>query len=124
MAKVHPAVSGILGRCVDCGTGKLYSGYMKVAPRCAVCGCDFSHAANEDAPVTGIIILIGAIGMAGVIFSVVATNLPAWAILAIWFSIVTVLSIGILPPLKGALIGMQHHHRAARHIANPSEEER
>lgn len=123
MPKMHPAVSGILGRCVDCGTGKLYSGYLKLAPRCTVCGCDFEKASAEDAPVTGILVLVGGIGMAGVIFSVVATSLPTWAILAIWFAVVIVLSVAILPPLKGALIGMQHHYKAAQHIAKTLEEE-
>lgn len=112
MSKIHPAVSGTFGRCVECGSGKLYSGYLKVAPRCNACGYDLEHAGADDAPVTGILVLVGGIGMAGVIYSVVDTSLPAWAIVAIWCAIVIVLSIAILPPLKGALIGMQHHYRA------------
>lgn len=119
MPREHPALSGALGRCVECGSGKLYSGYLKVSKRCNACGFDLETAGAGDAPVTSALVLVGAIGMAGVIYSVTNSNLPAWAIVVIWSAVVIILSLAILPPLKGALIGLQHHVMAGEHAARP-----
>ena len=36
--------AGIAGRCPACHHGKLYSGYLAVAPKCNVCGLDYAFA--------------------------------------------------------------------------------
>jgi uncharacterized protein (DUF983 family) len=41
---------GIRGRCPRCGEGKLFAGFLKLAPRCNVCGLDYSFADPADGP--------------------------------------------------------------------------
>ncbi|MGZ3686677.1 MAG: DUF983 domain-containing protein [Bdellovibrionota bacterium] len=31
----------LLARCPSCHRGKMFSGVLRIRPRCAVCGCDF-----------------------------------------------------------------------------------
>ncbi|TIW05242.1 MAG: DUF983 domain-containing protein, partial [Mesorhizobium sp.] len=35
---------GIRGRCPRCGEGHLFDGFLKLAPKCEVCGLDYSFA--------------------------------------------------------------------------------
>jgi uncharacterized protein (DUF983 family) len=37
-------------KCPRCGQGKLFDGFLKLAPRCNVCGLDFSFADTADGP--------------------------------------------------------------------------
>ena len=52
-------VSGIAGRCPTCGRGKLFSGYLKLAPRCNVCGLDYGFADSGDGPAVFVILVSG-----------------------------------------------------------------
>ena len=35
-------LTGIRGRCPQCQQGHLFDGFLKLAPRCEVCGLDYS----------------------------------------------------------------------------------
>ena len=41
---------GFAGRCPNCGKGKLFRAYLKVADRCDHCGEDLHHQRADDAP--------------------------------------------------------------------------
>ena len=43
-----PIISGLTCRCPRCGKGKLFSGFLKMAPSCEACGLDFSFADPAD----------------------------------------------------------------------------
>ena len=50
---------GFFGRCPNCGQGKLFRAFLKVADKCAVCGEDFSHHRADDAPAYFNIVIVG-----------------------------------------------------------------
>ena len=52
--------AGLAGRCPACGRGKLFSGYLALAPRCDVCGLDYSFAEAGDGPAVFVILFTGA----------------------------------------------------------------
>lgn len=41
---------GLKGACPRCGKGKLFAGWLKLAPKCKVCGLDYSFADPADGP--------------------------------------------------------------------------
>ena len=45
-----PMVSGLRCCCPRCGEGKLFSGFLKLAPACDVCGLDYGFADPADGP--------------------------------------------------------------------------
>ena len=49
-APISPLTTGLAGRCPRCGDGKLFSGFLTVAPRCDVCGLDYAFADSGDGP--------------------------------------------------------------------------
>ena len=56
---VEPIAAGLKGRCPRCGEGRLFSGFLTVAPRCSNCGLDYSFADAGDGPAVFVILIIG-----------------------------------------------------------------
>ena len=54
IAPTRPFMTGLLRglrhRCPNCGEGKLYRGYLKIAPACDACGHDLSAYRADDGP--------------------------------------------------------------------------
>ena len=58
------AMRGIACKCPRCGKGKLYAGFLTLAPRCESCGLDYAFIDAGDGPAIFIIMLAGAIVVA------------------------------------------------------------
>ena len=98
---------GALCRCPACGRGRMFRAYLKVADACGVCGEELRHQRADDAPPYVVIFIVGHI-IVGLILSVeVAYQPPVWLHMALWLPLTVILSLVLLPPVKGALIGLQ-----------------
>jgi len=100
------------GRCPRCGEGRLFAGFLSIAPRCSVCGLDFAFADSGDGPAVFVIMIVGfiVVGLALVVEFKIGP--PFWVHALLWVPLVLVLAIGLLRPLKGFLIAQQFKHRA------------
>ena len=108
----QPVPVGLRGRCPRCGEGRLFDGFLKLPPRCAACGLDFSFADSADGPAVFAILIVGFIVAGGALVTEIAYSPPIWAQFALWMPLVLVLSLGAMRPLKGVLIALQYHHKA------------
>lgn len=98
---------GFLGRCPQCGEGKLFRSFAKTVDDCAVCGVHIDHHRADDLPAYLVIFVVGHI-VVGAFMSVEAmVDMTAWQHMAIWVPITVVMSIALLQPLKGAIVGLQ-----------------
>ena len=104
--------TGIAGRCPRCGDGKVFSGYLSVAPRCGVCGLDLDFADSADGPAVFIILFVGFVVVAMAAVVELAFQPPYWVHLVIWIPLILILSLGLLRPLKGLMIVQQYRRRA------------
>ena len=68
-AGVNPLLAGLRCRCPNCGEGPLFDGYLRVTPRCEACGQDLSRADSGDGPVVFILLIVGAIGCGGLLYT-------------------------------------------------------
>ena len=102
----------VLGRCPRCGKGKLFHGFLGVAKACSVCGLDYSGFEAGDGPAVFVILIVGAIVAGGALITEVAFHPPYWVHAVIWGPAILILSLGLLRPLKAALIVQQYRHRA------------
>lgn len=107
-----PITTGLRGRCPRCGEGRLFHGFLKVPPRCAACGLDFSFADSADGPAVFAILIVGCIIAGAALLTEVAYSPPIWLHFVLWMPLVLILSLGIMRPLKGVLITLQYHHKA------------
>lgn len=98
---------GAVCRCPKCGEGRMFRAYLKVVDACDVCGEELHHQRADDAP-PYIVIFVVAHVVVGALLSVeMAYSPPVWVHLAIWLPLTIVMSLAMLPPVKGALVGLQ-----------------
>ncbi|TIT55557.1 MAG: DUF983 domain-containing protein [Mesorhizobium sp.] len=95
---------GLVGRCPNCGQGKLYRTYLKQVERCAVCGEHFGDIESDDAA-PWFTILIAGVFAAPLYFLFQGLLLSYFAVTMVLISLIIVaLILLLLPRIKGALI--------------------
>src|SRR6476619_738827 len=105
-------VSGILGRCPACGSGKMFSGYLTLAPRCKMCGLDYNFADSGDGPAVFVILVTGFIVVGAALIVEVLYSPPYWVHALAWGSLSIILPLVLLRSFKGVLIALQFKHKA------------
>ena len=98
---------GALWRCPHCGKGRLYGRYLKVVDSCSVCGEELHHHRADDAPPYFTILIVGHLLLALAIGVESEFAPPIWVHIALWLPLTLVLSLTLLPTIKGAVVGMQ-----------------
>lgn len=103
-----PAIKrGLLGKCPNCGEGKLFASFVKTVDRCAVCGEEIFHHRADDLPAYLVVVIVGHI-VVGTFMAVEATtSLSTWQHLAIWVPLTIISALALLRPVKGGVVGMQ-----------------
>jgi uncharacterized protein (DUF983 family) len=98
---------GLSLRCPACGKGRLFRRYLKVADHCPSCSEALHHHRADDAPPYFTIAIVGHI-VVGLLLAVeIAYRPPLWLHAAIWLPLTVILALLLLPPIKGALVGLQ-----------------
>jgi uncharacterized protein (DUF983 family) len=104
--------AALLGLCPRCGRGRLFDGYLHLAPKCASCGLDFGHLDAGDGPAVFVILIVGGIVAAGALFVEFTFHPPYWVHVVLWLPLVLVLSLSLLRVLKSLLLILQFRHQA------------
>lgn len=98
---------GLRGKCPNCGTGNLFRKYLKVADTCGHCGEALHHQRADDAPPYLTIFVVGHIMVPLVIYVELAMQPAFWVHAALWLPLTIALSLIVLSPMKGAVVGLQ-----------------
>jgi uncharacterized protein (DUF983 family) len=94
-------------KCPACGEGGLLHHYLKVVDRCAHCGEDLSHHQADDAPPYFTIMVVGHIIVPSMLAVEIAFHPAMWLDFAIWLPAIAILTLLLLPRIKGAVVGLQ-----------------
>ena len=97
--------------CPKCAKGALYKSYLKVNDACPSCGEDLHHQRADDAPPYFTMMITGHVIVGGILVLEKNFALDMWVQLAIWMPATVLLSLWLLPRVKGALIGYQWANR-------------
>ena len=108
-----PVMAGLWGRCPRCGKGKLFAGFLALAPRCEHCGLDFSFADSADGPAFFVMFISGFIVAGSALAVEIAYAPPYWVHAVLWIPLILITTLLPLRPMKGLLIALQYHHQAA-----------
>jgi uncharacterized protein (DUF983 family) len=107
--KAIPAMRrGFLGHCPACDKGRLFSRFLKVVDHCEVCGTEFHHHRADDLPPYIVIFIVGHLVGYGILMTETKLEMPMWVHLAIWPALTLILSLALLQPVKGAVVGLQY----------------
>jgi uncharacterized protein (DUF983 family) len=104
---------GLACRCPRCGKGKLYAGFLTIAPRCAACGLDYAFTDAGDGPAVFIILIAGFIVVGIALVMEVKYQPPFWLHLLITIPMVLITTLLPLRAMKSLLISLQYHHKAS-----------
>jgi uncharacterized protein (DUF983 family) len=98
---------GAACRCPACGRGRIFSSYLKVEDTCRNCGEVLRHHRADDAPAYFTMVIVGHVIVAGLLAVEQAFAPPTWLQLAIWLPLTAVMSLLLLPIVKGSLVALQ-----------------
>ncbi len=98
---------GFMCRCPQCGQRTLFRAYLKVHPVCATCGLALGEFRSDDAPPYFTIFIVGHIIGPAILAMEKAYSPPMWIHMALWLPLTLGLTLGLLPLIKGAVIGTQ-----------------
>ena len=108
-----PFVAGLTCRCPRCGKGKLFQGFLSLRPRCEACGLDYNFADAGDGPAVFIILLAGFIVVGCALVVEFKYAPPLWVHAMLWGPLILATTLLPLRPMKGLMIALQFHHKAA-----------
>lgn len=109
---VSPYAAGLTCSCPRCGRGKLFKGFLTVAPACTNCGLDYSFDDSGDGPVVFIILAAGSLVVGLALWVELAFAPPFWVHALLWTPLVLISTLGLLRPLKATLIALQYAKQA------------
>nr|PZN82972.1 MAG: hypothetical protein DIU57_10705 [Pseudomonadota bacterium] len=104
-------VRGARLKCPACGTGQLFRAYLKVVDNCPDCHEALHHHRADDAPPYMTIVIVGHVIVAGVLLLEQTLAPPQWLHMALWLPLTVVLSLVLLPRIKGSIVGLQWANR-------------
>ncbi len=98
---------GLACRCPNCGEGRLFSRFLKVAPVCTVCREDLSGSRADDLPPYVVITVVGHVIVGAVLAAESVPEWPMWLHFALWPTLTLGLALLLMQPVKGAVVGLQ-----------------
>lgn len=98
---------GLYCRCPNCGQGKLFRSFLKSVDNCAVCNEDYTHHRADDLPAYLVIIIVGHLVVGGFMMTDLVWTVSNWVHLAIWTPLTLILTLAMIQPVKGSVIGLQ-----------------
>ncbi|MCT8998513.1 DUF983 domain-containing protein [Chelativorans intermedius] len=98
---------GASGKCPACGKGRLFRAFLKTVDRCPSCGEEIGHHRADDLPAYLVIVIVGHVVVGAFMGVQAATDWPNWLHIAIWAPLTLAMSLALIGPVKGAVVGLQ-----------------
>jgi uncharacterized protein (DUF983 family) len=109
---------GLSRRCPSCGQGSLFDGLLTVRPNCDFCIADNAAYPSDDMPPYVTMVIVGHIVLPLLLWVDHVFTPPIGAQFAIWLPITALLSVALLPFVKGGVVGLCWATGTVRHDAH------
>lgn len=100
-------VRGAGGTCPACGKGPVFSNYLKITDTCDSCREELHHHRADDAPPYFTIFIVGHIVVPLALIAERLWKPELFVHLLLWLPLVILLTLVLLPAVKGAVLGLQ-----------------
>jgi uncharacterized protein (DUF983 family) len=97
---------GLHGLCPSCGQGRLFRGFLRVVTECEHCHAPLGLARADDAPPYFTILIVGHIVVPAILITQKTSDPPIWLLLLTFLPLTLALSLALLRPVKGAVVGL------------------
>jgi uncharacterized protein (DUF983 family) len=115
---ILPAMArGLKGRCPRCGQGRIFYRYLKVSPECPACGHDLDQYPSDDGPAYFTILLVGHLVVAPLLLFPFIWRAPVALVVPGVVIPLALLTLVVLPRVKGAVIGLLYALKVRREDA-------
>lgn len=108
---------GLQGHCPHCAGAGLFYRYLKVSPDCPVCGHDLDQYPSDDGPAYFTILLVGHLVVAPLLLFPFIWKAPVALIIPGTLIPLAILTLLVLPRVKGAVIGLLYALKVRRQDA-------
>lgn len=101
----------------------MFDGFLGLRPACDQCGLDYGFADAGDGPAVFVILIGGALVVMAALITEVVYQPPYWLHAALWLPLILLLTLPPLRLIKGLLIALQFHHKAAPGQLTPKNDQ-
>lgn len=98
---------GLRQRCPHCGQGRLFRAFLKPVDACEVCGEVLHHHRADDLPPYITITIVAHVVVGGLVLAERYADWPVWLHSTVWPALTIGLSLLLMQPVKGGVIGLQ-----------------
>lgn len=110
---------GFAGRCPRCGMGRIFKGRLEIVDACPVCGLVLSEHDAGDGAVVPALLILGSILVALALWVEFRFEPAVWVHVVLWGPIGTLMTLWLLPRLKGIGVALQHRYRSTEEPTKP-----
>ena len=107
-----PQRVAVKGCCPRCGTGRLFGGVLRFAPRCTACGLDFAAFNVGDGAASFLILIVGAVVTGLAMWLELSRSPPWWVHVLLWLPLTLLVSVALLRVSKALLLALEYRHDA------------
>ena len=94
----------LIGRCPNCGRGKLFAAYLKQVHRCSACEEQYGHIRPDDGAPWLTILVVGHIVVPLLLAVEINYAIPLWTSISVWSTLTLALTLIMLPRAKGVIL--------------------
>jgi len=106
-SKFNQLKRGFSKKCPNCGKSPIFLTYIKTLKNCGSCGLKFSDYKSDDGPAYCTIFIVGHILIPLILLTEKNFSLSITIQMVIWPIITLVLTLWLLPKVKGAFLAFQ-----------------
>ncbi len=118
-----PVGRGFLGKCPNCGEGRLFAGYLTFAEACESCSTQFNQDDAGDGPAVLVMSVVGFLIIVPVLAVEKIFQPPIWVHSLLWLPLATILVVVLLRPFRGLWYGLMFKHDARPGVLDTSRPE-
>lgn len=100
-------MNGMRSTCPQCGTGRLFSGGLRVNDQCSNCSEALYHHRADDLPAYLNIFIVGHVVVAVMMIAMGWNLMGIWPLTALTVAIAILCALALMRPIKGAVVGIQ-----------------
>jgi uncharacterized protein (DUF983 family) len=115
---------GLRKSCPACGKGYLFTSYLGVRAECSNCGEDLHHQRADDAPPYFTMMIVGHTVVPLLLLVEKIWRPDLWIHFVIWLPLTLIMTLSLLPRVKGATVGLQWALRMHGFAATPESGEK